>query len=76
MSDDVEHTILNYICIYAKNYIYVNKQYGKVNIFSYNFLAKLIYTINREITILKEKDYNTKRVFLRYLNNIYTLLKH
>ena len=29
MSKNVDHQALNYVCLYAKYYIFINKQFGK-----------------------------------------------
>ena len=72
MSNNVDHQGLNYVCLYAKSYIYFNKQYGKNNICFLNFLTTLSQALSREIRILERKG--NKKEFKEVLESILSVI--
>ena len=55
MSPDDMHDCLNYIFLYAKYYIYINKQFGKNDLDIWRFNIYLINKIKCEIKIRKKE---------------------
>ena len=70
MANDVEHKTLNFITLYAKYYIYANKQFNKNDIDFYKFLIYLNHAIGREIFTLKELKNKKDEEFTEMLLNI------
>ena len=51
MNNDVEHSVLNSVFLYAKYYNFVNKQFEKNLVDFYGFLLKLSFTLYMELQI-------------------------
>ena len=52
MNNNTEHSVLNYVCLYAKYYIYTRKQDVIYKIDFYDFLPKLSFSLYKELHIL------------------------